>query len=1680
MRKRILSMLLVFTMAITTITATSVGVVNSSAAHPDTIYATSNVHLDTVWSWDVEETTKSLIKRTLDENFALMDMFPDFSFNFEGAYRYQLIEEYYPEEFKRLQNFAADGQWKPAGSAIENGDVNSPSPEALFRNFLYGNNYFEDKLGSRNTDIFLPDCFGFGYALPSVGAHAGLNGFTTQKLSWGNTFRGESLPFDIGRWYGPDGNYILANINGNGYGDNYNAGMRGEGTPNNKLNASPVNRASILYGIYGDRGGAPTYSAAKNLTREQAENTNSNVNVVLASTDQIYKDIMAAGEENQLPQYDGELLLHTHATGGYTSRAITKRWNRRAEQVADATERALTAADWIGASEYPNDLMKEIWTNVIVHQFHDDMPGTSNSNIYQRSWNEYMVDIMRFVAEYENGVEGIASQMNTIVSSGVPVVVNNPIAADREGVVDATVTMPAGTNFVKVYDSNGSEVRSQMVKNSDGTFDIAFHANVKSLGYRTYNVVPTTAACAMPTPIDVTQTGNDYVMNNEKYTVTVNASGDISSVMDKELNKELLKNPMRLGVLGMDGVYWAAWELPMDSYWNKTPTYVSDSNVTFNVLENGPARVTLEVVRKHRNSTYTQNISLEVGGKVVGIDNVVDWQERGTLLKAVFDFNASNPTATYDLGLGVIERGNNYNNKDVTGIKAEVPHQKWADLTDTGGEFGVSIINDGKVGIDKPSNSILRLSLIYTPSGDFTWNSDGNNVHNLDGTKFGYGAAGQAVQEIGENRFSYAIYAHAGEFGGSDIQFEAEAFNQPMAAFQTTSHEGSLGKDYSFGGISNDKVIVRAIKKAERSDEIVVRFNEGAGLAQTGVEFGLGNGIASAREINASEEAIGSATVTNGKLVFDIAEYGVKSFAITLDAPTNAATRLPMESINLPYNIDAYSNNKNKNDGGINALGETYPSELLPKSGIMTVAGIDYALGNTADGENNAVKAAGQTITVPAGFNKVRLLAASVKGDKDATFKVGGNNVTLGIADYSENVAEWDILDLGLTGYIKNQTPAHFSTHRHTDGKDYVAASTYMFSYELDVTGENTVTLPNDDSIIVFAVTAVNDSARGAKLATEIHDKREKTPRVIVPTETSNNLIVGFETGDPTPFFNRADNQNGVSNLKSEIVADPADPSNKVFKISGNDNNANGGIAYFNLYKLTGADRIKVVPGTRLSYDYYAGNDLGRYTAIDFQLDNGDLRDSGSKDKNTGIPMHPGSPKTTETGKWVHVECELSENLLGKYIQDINFPYDRSADTGEFIAYLDNLKIYTPDNIWDDLLEQAENIDTTDYSADSITILNAAIAQFKAVTENAQSTDDEMLDIYDYLKRAMSSVADFNKALLVAPTSITAQSAAQLEASIAFYKAAWTNSSSTLSDTEIAAFTLNDTLSNLKYTENAYNKIDVCTPNSSERISLDRDSEGNPVNLGGIADNAMAVYRNVDFGTKGADAVTVNYAGWNTGADPYIELRVGSETGTVIGTIVIPETKTGPVDWSAYSTVTANLTKLVTGVQDLYVIFNAASDKTHVCNLKGMRFSESSGTSRLTSTEFEIDQDEKVFPEIGENVKISDFMKTLNQTVVIYDENGDRVLNGIIADGMTIVTSSGAVYTAGEKPDVGLRGDLDGNGTVNLADIVMMRNWIMEGTPSAERVAKGDLDGNNQINLADIVALRNIIMGVAQ
>lgn len=173
-------------------------------------YVVSNAHLDTQWNWDIQTTINDYIPKTLRQNLWLIENHPDYIFNFEGAVKYNWMKEYYPLSYERVCKAIRDGRWHVSGSSWDANDTNVPSPESLFRNILLGQEFYKKEFGIKSTDIFLPDCFGFSYILPTVAAHCGLIGFSTQKLGWRkHPFYGEKRePFPIGMWQGIDGSAI--------------------------------------------------------------------------------------------------------------------------------------------------------------------------------------------------------------------------------------------------------------------------------------------------------------------------------------------------------------------------------------------------------------------------------------------------------------------------------------------------------------------------------------------------------------------------------------------------------------------------------------------------------------------------------------------------------------------------------------------------------------------------------------------------------------------------------------------------------------------------------------------------------------------------------------------------------------------------------------------------------------------------------------------------------------------------------------------------------------------------------------------------------------------------------------------------------------------------------------------------------------------------------------------------------------------------------------------------------------------------------------------------------------------------------------------------------------------------------------------------------------------------------
>jgi alpha-mannosidase len=800
-----------------------------------TLYAVGYSHLDTQWRWTYPLVIKEYIPNTLRDNFKLFEKYPNYVFNFSGSRRYEMMKEYYPEDYAKLKEYVAQGRWFICGSDVDENDALVPSGESQLRHVLYGNRFSLREFGQESMESMLPDCFGFPASLPSLLNHAGLKGFSTQKLTWGSAV---GIPFKVGVWTGPDGEGVMAAFDPGAY----------VGRVRNDLSKSDnwlarINNTGEKAGVFadyhyfgtGDKGGAPGDDSVQWIEKSIA--SDGPIKVLSARADQMFVDITDE-QRAKLPTYNGELLLTEHSAGSPTSQAYMKRWNRKSELLADAAERASVAGMWLGGLNYPQHQFYRAWDLVLGSQMHDMLPGTSVPKAYEYCWNDYVIALNTFAAAETHAVSIVASQLDTQVEQGTPIVVYNPLSIEREDLVEATVAVSSDPGSIRVVGPDGKPVTAQVLSREAGKAKILFAAKVPSVGYAVYSVVE------LPQEqVSTTLQVSERSLENEFFKVTLNDDGDIASVFDKRQNKEMLRAPSRLAFRYERPRSFPAWNMDWDDAKQEPRSYVTGP-ATFKVVESGPARVALEVTRESEGSTFVQRIQLAAGSERVDVANTIDWNTRERSLKATFPLVASNPLATYDIQLGTVSRGNN------DPKKYEVPQQQWIDLTDASGDFGMAILNDSKYASDKPSNDEVRLTLLYTP-----------------GVRNEY--QDQSTQDLGRHQITYSLAPHAKGWAEGNVVWNARKLNQPLRAYATTAHPGPLGKSFSLLSTSTGQVEIQAIKKAEDNDEIIVRVKETTGKPVEGVQIKAGAAIESAYEANGQERRIADAKLADGALVAD-------------------------------------------------------------------------------------------------------------------------------------------------------------------------------------------------------------------------------------------------------------------------------------------------------------------------------------------------------------------------------------------------------------------------------------------------------------------------------------------------------------------------------------------------------------------------------------------------------------------------------------------------------------------------------------------------------------------------------------------------------------------------------------------------------------------------------------------
>ncbi len=1003
------------------------------------LYVVATVHLDTQWRWTVQDTIREYLPATLDGNFAHLERHPWFVVSFEGAFRYRLIEEYYPERFARLAEWVRQGRWRPVGGMLEAPDVNLPSPESLLRHILYGQRYFRERLGVESRDVFLPDCFGFGWALPTVAAHCGLRSFSSSKF--GKWVAPAEIPFELGVWEGPDGATLLAALRPEGYGEGLAEDLSRAERFVSRLDAlwrETGAAVGLKYVGLGDRGGALDADAMGFLEKSLAGG--GPVRVVLGGperlADELPQKLVAA-----LPRHRGELLLPTHGTGCWTSQAAAKRWNRRCERLADAAERAAAAAHWLEALPYPTAALRAAWERFLWHQMHDDLTGTSLPQAYRFTWNDQLLALDRFASVLADSAAAVASGLDT-TGDGLPVLVFNPLGWPRRDLVEATV--PAtGTAWVAIG-PEGEEGPVQILGHEEASVRLLFEVDLPAHGFAVYRIVEGTA----PPPSIVATGGADW-LESSRFRIELDAAARPARVLDRRLGRELLAGPVELQLLPDRSHRWPAWEILYEDLLPGRERPL-DGPAQVRLVESGPLRAKLEARRRSGESTFVQCIAVTAKGDRVEVETRVDWREKERLLKLAFPLTPAPELATYDLGCGAVERG------VTTRQLYEAPAQQWADLSTD--EFGVSVLSASSYGWDRPAPHLLRASLLRSPAV---------------GRRFRH----QGTQDHGEHRFRHALYPHSGSWSDGATVAEAARLEQPPLAFTTVAHGGRLGRRFALLDVDAGAVAVRALKRAEDGEALVVRLQETCGRPGRRVRLSLPAAIVAAHGADGRERHHVALSPIGRDLEIDLLPFELRTLALTLGPAKEPLAPPRGRALDLPFDRAAASFH-----GGapvdFDGEGRSFPGELWPAT--VELGGIAVSLGPAGAGAATAVACRGQALAWDEPAERLILLVASVGGDRLADFEVGGRSERRRVPAWSGDVGRFKGWRRGLagprwappaTGFARRDPIAWIATHRH-DGKlrDEPYEYAYLFRLELDLEpGDWSLCLPEDPAIRLFA-----------------------------------------------------------------------------------------------------------------------------------------------------------------------------------------------------------------------------------------------------------------------------------------------------------------------------------------------------------------------------------------------------------------------------------------------------------------------------------------------------------------------------------------------------------------------------------------------------------------------------------
>ncbi|GAD35092.1 alpha-mannosidase [Microbacterium sp. TS-1] len=402
------------------------------------ISAIGHAHIDSAWLWPVRETIRK-VARTSTTMTELLGESADFQYGMSSAQQYAWLKEHRPEVWAKVKDAVATGRFLPLGGMWVESDTVMPTGEAIARQFLYGQRFFEEEFGIRSRGVWLPDSFGYSPALPQLMRRAGFEWFFTQKISWNQVNR---FPHHTFAWEGIDGSRMFTHFPPM---DTYNSQLSGMevAKASRQFRESRVASGSIAPVGWGDGGGGTTREMTGKA--ERLADLEGSARVQWEHPDAFFERAMA--ELPKPPVWVGELYLELHRAT-LTSQHKTKQGNRRTEHLLIEAEVWWATAAWRTGADYPYDELDALWRQVLLQQFHDILPGTSIAWVHREAVEQYE----RVAAAAEALID---RAQELLAGSGDECIVFNASPLTRDGVPGlgaASAAPPAGAVEVREHD----------------------------------------------------------------------------------------------------------------------------------------------------------------------------------------------------------------------------------------------------------------------------------------------------------------------------------------------------------------------------------------------------------------------------------------------------------------------------------------------------------------------------------------------------------------------------------------------------------------------------------------------------------------------------------------------------------------------------------------------------------------------------------------------------------------------------------------------------------------------------------------------------------------------------------------------------------------------------------------------------------------------------------------------------------------------------------------------------------------------------------------------------------------------------------------------------------------------------------------------------------------------------